>query len=94
MAKEGIGLMRRMLRSLELPEDVDLSVPRCTLVGRRDLLVENHKGILAYCAESVRLMSAEGDVVITGDALILTEFSRERALVSGRIDAVAFEARA
>lgn len=94
MAKEHIGLMRRMLRSLELPEDVDLSVPRCTLVGRRDLLIENHKGILAYSAESVRLMSAEGDVVVTGGALTLTEFSGERALISGRVDAVTFEERA
>ncbi len=91
MAKEHIGLIRRMMRSLKLPEDVDLSVPRCTLIGRRDLLVENHKGILAYTAESVRLQSAEGELVVSGGALVLTEFSGERALIVGRIDAVVFE---
>ncbi len=93
MAKENIGFMRRMLRSLELPEDVDLSVPCCTMIGRRDLLIENHRGIVGYSGEAARFLSEEGDILVTGGDLVLTEFDGERALVRGRIDGILFEAR-
>lgn len=91
MSKEKVSWMRRLLRAFDLPEDPDENVLRSTLIGRRDLLIENHKGISAYTDVSIRLLSAEGGVEITGQGLELTELNGEMAQIRGRVDALRYE---
>ena len=85
------GLFLRALRRLNLPEEVDLSVPKCTLVGRNNLLVENHAGIRAYDATEVLLSTKEGTLRVTGDALVLREFGGEHVEIRGKVNGVAYE---
>lgn len=93
MEKGSMGKLRRLLRALDLPEEVDLSVVKCTMLGGSDLLIENHRGILRYDADCVRLMTTEGVLRVTGEALVLTEFGGERIYLRGRIAGWVFEER-
>ncbi|MEG1524247.1 MAG: YabP/YqfC family sporulation protein [Clostridia bacterium] len=93
MAKENPTRFRRLLRALDLPQEIDLHVPKFTMLGTSDLLVENHTGILQYSDTLVRLMTPEGIVRITGHELTLTEFGSERVYLRGRIDGWQYEER-
>ena len=85
MEKGRMGRLRRILRLLDLPEEVDLNVVKCTMLGNSDLLVENHRGILLYEPERVRLMTPEGVLLVMGEALTLTEFGNGRVYLRGHI---------
>ncbi len=93
MAKNNSNRLRRILRALDLPEESDARVPKFTMLGSSDLLVENHSGILQYSEELVRLMTPEGVVRIHGESLELTEFGGERVYLRGRILGWAYEER-
>ena len=93
MAKGKENRLRRILRALDLPEETDARVPKFTMLGSSDLMVENHSGILQYSYELVRLMTPEGVVRICGESLELTEFGGERVYLRGKIFGWVYEGR-
>ncbi|MEL7602048.1 MAG: YabP/YqfC family sporulation protein [Bacillota bacterium] len=76
---------RALLGALDLPVETEPTVPKLTMVGRGDLLVENHKGVLQYDKSNVRLLTHEGVLHITGENLELLELAVGRAYVRGRL---------
>ena len=93
MAKDTNRLMRRMLRTFDLPEEVDPNVCKCTMLGGTDLMIENHRGILQYNDALIRIVTPEGILRIIGDHLELTEFGGERIYIRGGIGGWMFEER-
>jgi len=91
MPKRKIKLARKVLSALDLPEDATGVVPRITLLGQENMLVENHKGIFEYGAESVRLCLEEGLLHIGGANLELKELTADRLNVSGLIESITYE---
>ena len=55
--------------SLELPEEAVSDAMRVTLIGRRRAVVEHHRGLLGYDAQSVEVSAAAGRVRILGAEL-------------------------
>lgn len=82
---------KAVFRALDLPEEADGNTIKITMIGRGDLLVENHKGILQYAVEHIRLLSSDGVIRIEGTALMLSEFGMGRAYVRGEIGGWRFE---
>lgn len=79
-------LLNKMISALKLPPEIDLSLPKLTMYGRGELLLENHRGVLSYTDEELRFLTEYGIVTIHGANLELLEFSMERAGIQGRID--------
>ncbi len=82
---------RKLLAQLDLPEETVEAVPKLTMLGRSDLLVENHKGVLQYGECTVRLFTEEGILCIAGEGLSLMELGASRAYVKGTLCGVAYE---
>ena len=85
-------MKRRVFEALDLPEEVLPGVPKMTLCGREDLLIENHRGVLEYGEERVRILTEMGVVCITGEELMLSELGTERIYVRGRVNSCLYEA--
>ena len=85
--------MRRLSRKLrhmaadllELPQDVVFDLPRMTMIGDRQLHIENHRGVLHFAPDRLRLALIKGQLEITGDELILRGIWTEEVLIEGRI---------
>jgi len=73
-----------------LPEEVMLNLPLLSLVGGGELSVENHKGVVEYTAERLRVNTTAGVLKIDGRRLAIKQLTAERILVRGAIDSVAF----
>lgn len=84
-------LKKRVYRALDLPEETDRTVIKLTMVGRDDLLVENHTGVLTCTERLLRLNSCAGIVTIVGEGLSMAEFSEDRAFIRGTFTSLAFE---
>lgn len=77
--------------SLELPEEAVSDAMRVTLIGRRRAVVEHHRGLLGYDAQSVEVSAAAGRRVrILGAELTLHAMDRDTLIVTGRIAAVEY----
>ncbi len=69
----------------ELPKDLLFNIPRVTLIGSIQLYLENHKGIIEYSSEILRLKIRDGEIVIKGKNLIIKNFFGEEIFVEGNI---------
>lgn len=82
-------LMRRMMADvLEIPEDLALDLPRITLVGNINLNVENHKGIISYTADEVRLRVSDGYLIARGRGFSLRSISKIDVFLEGEINSL------
>lgn len=82
---------QRLASILEIPEDIVLDLPRITMLGNRQLLVENHKGIIEYTPSLVRIKLEQGELIITGKNLMLGNLQIEQILVEGIVGDVKYD---
>ena len=84
------GRIHRLAGLLELPQDIVLDLPRMTMLGNIQMLVENHKGIIEYTPELVRIRLKQGELVINGSDLVLGNLQAEQILVEGTMNEIRF----
>lgn len=82
------GLLERFSSELDLPPDLLLDLPRATLVGGVQLLIENHRGLLEYTPGRVRILTGAGQLTVVGERLTIGRILRDELRLDGRIDAV------
>ncbi|MBP2649685.1 MAG: sporulation protein YqfC [Firmicutes bacterium] len=85
------GKIERLAALLEIPDDIVLDLPRITMLGNKQLLVENHKGIIEYTSPLVRIKLNNGELIITGQDLTLGNLQAEQILVEGTVTGVKYE---
>ena len=76
---------------LEIPQDIVLDLPRITMLGNKQLLVENHKGIIEYSPVVVRTKLNQGELIVKGQALTLGSLQSEQILIEGTVHEVIYE---
>ncbi|MCX7710297.1 MAG: sporulation protein YqfC [Clostridia bacterium] len=83
-------LKEKVTEILELPKEIVLNVPRLTLIGNGNLLIENYKGIIEYDDKRVRVNTGSGIIKIVGDRLVIKEITSEDIMIDGEIQAMEF----
>lgn len=76
---------------LELPKEVILDLPKITLVGTLQLQLENHRGIIEFSEEQVRINTKEGVLVITGEQFFLRNITEQEIVLDGKIKALSYQ---
>ena len=82
---------QRLAGMLEIPQDIILDLPRITMLGNKQLLIENHKGIIEYTPSLVRIKLNQGELVISGKHLMLSNLQIEQILVEGTVEDIKYE---
>ena len=76
---------------LDLPTDVMLDWPRVSLLGKRQLYIENHKGILSFSDKAVTVRAADSTIKISGSRLEIKEFTKDLIIIAGHLKGVIYE---
>ncbi|HHT25700.1 MAG TPA: sporulation protein YqfC [Firmicutes bacterium] len=84
------SLKEQFVRCLELPQDTLLDLPKVTLIGARQLQVENHRGVLEYNTHKIRINTTQGELVVDGARLRITGIFLQEMVIDGRINSVGF----
>lgn len=84
------GLREKFAELLELPKELLLDIPKLTLVGNGDMMIENYKGVMEYGKTRIRVNTGLGVIKITGTNLLMKEITSEDIMISGKIDALEF----
>jgi sporulation protein YqfC len=78
--------LRKMAADLlDLPQDVVMDLPRLTMIGDRQLYIENHRGVLHFSSEKLRLALSKGELEVTGSDLIIRTIWTEEVFIEGVI---------
>ncbi|HHW30544.1 MAG TPA: sporulation protein YqfC [Clostridiaceae bacterium] len=88
--KPKVRLKEKITEALELPKEVILNIPKITIFGCKDILIENYKGIIEYDNERIRINTGSGVIKITGSNLNIREITSEDVIVNGIIDSIEF----
>ena len=75
---------------LELPHDMVLNLPRVTMVGNIQLTLENHRGVLLYTSQCIRVAVDKGELAVTGQNLQIRSILQEEIVIDGIIGDVAY----
>ncbi|MDQ7864114.1 sporulation protein YqfC [Peribacillus frigoritolerans] len=79
-----------MTKTMDLPQDVMMDLPRITMIGQLHIYIENHRGLLAFTDSEVRLMLKNGQLLIKGNAFVIKTILPEEIMLEGKIDKVYF----
>ncbi|RXZ77163.1 sporulation protein YqfC [Paenibacillaceae bacterium] len=70
---------------LDLPQDVVFDLPRMTLIGNRQLYIENHRGVLHFSEDKLRLALSKGELEVNGKELVIRAIWTEEVFIEGQI---------
>lgn len=82
--KEG-SFKERILNLVDFPKDVLLNLPKITLIGKTQLIVENHRGIIEYIPERIRINTSVGILRICGKDMAINSIMTEFIVINGEI---------
>ena len=81
----------RLDRLLEMPKEIYSDVPKITITGFDEIIIENYKGILEYEEFFVRINTHIGIVSINGYELNLENMTDDDIKVTGKIESIDIE---
>ncbi|MFD1952635.1 sporulation protein YqfC [Paenibacillus thailandensis] len=85
-----MGRINRKLRKwtadlLDMPQDVMYDLPRLTMIGDRQLYIENHRGVIRFSEEKLTLALSNGVLEVTGADLVIRTIWTEEVFIEGTI---------
>ncbi len=74
----------------ELPREIMLNLPKISMVGNNQLLVENHKGVIEYTPQRIRVNSTVGVIRMQGVDMKLKNIAVDDIIITGEIKMIEF----
>jgi len=68
-----------------MPQDVVYELPRLTLIGDRQLYIENHRGVIHFSNELLKIALSKGELEVRGQDLIIRTIWTDEVFVEGII---------
>lgn len=81
----------RFQNILEIPKEVYTNLPKLTVVGFEEMIIENYKSILEYEEFYVRINTHIGILSINGFNLNLEKMTNDDIKITGTIESVDLE---
>ncbi len=88
--QERISYLEVIADHMLLPPDVMAGVPLITMNGRSILCVENHRKILEYTEEKIRILAKPSPVCVEGKNLRIAYYSKAELKITGLIKSISY----
>lgn len=86
----GINIRNYLNRTLDIPADTLSDYPLIHITANNEITVENHKGIVEFNSNSVKLKSKLGIISISGILLRIKVINENDIIITGRINSVEY----
>ena len=80
--------MNRINQALDMPKEIYTKDPKLTIIGFKEIIIENYKGILEYEENFVKIETHIGNVNIDGIDLNLSKMTEDNLKITGKITAI------
>ena len=88
---EAPTLKEKIADAVDISKNIVLGMPLVTMVGDRELTIENYAGIIEYGDEIIRITCKAVNVSITGKNMELKTMTEEFLYITGRFKCFSFE---
>ena len=88
MKRKKIGKIEKIL---EIPQEVYSDVPKITIIGFNEMLIENFRAILEYEEFFIKIDTEKGTVNINGYKLTLEQITEDDIGIKGTIKSIELE---
>ena len=79
-----------MIENFEVPKETVLDVPIISLIGNREIVIENFISIVEYGNEVIRLKTQCGELILEGEDLEARSMDSEQIQINGKIHGLSF----
>ena len=90
---KGKNFIESMVTQSSLTADTVPGQPIVEIAGENRVLIECHRGVLAYSRERIQVKVRYGCLCICGCNLEMLHMTKEQLVISGRIDSVGLQRR-
>ena len=88
---EAPTLKEKIADAVDISKNIMLGMPLVTMVGDRELTIENYAGIIEYGDEIIRIKCRAVNVSIVGKNMELKTMTEEFLYITGRFKCFSFE---
>lgn len=81
----------RINEILEMPAEVVSNIPKISILGFEEMLIENYKNIIEYEEFYIKVNTYIGIVNVNGFNLKLIQMNQDDMKITGKIDSIEFE---
>lgn len=82
---------KRLDKILEIPQEVYTNVPKITITGFNEIILENYKGVLEYEEFFASISTYIGVVNINGYNINLEKMTNDDIKITGKIESIELE---
>ncbi len=86
------SLREKIADSIDISKEVILDTILLTMIGEREMTVENYKSIITYTDTKIKVKAKPYPIEIIGTGLEIRSITRELLYITGRIRSFAFSA--
>jgi len=90
MKQRTIEIMEGLSETIKLPSDILAGAPLLSMVGQRQLFIENYKGIIEYTQDSIRVQTKIGRILVEGKRLNIEYYTVDDMKITGYITTIQF----
>ena len=76
---------------LRLPRDIVMDLPKIIITGDSEISVENHKGVVSFQTEILKVNSKVGVIVIQGANLEILFIGGNTITIGGKFKSIQYE---
>ena len=84
------SLRERFADSVEVSKEITLDVAKITMIGSREISIENYSGILEYSENSVLIKAKPSPIKVCGSFLEIAVMTKELLYITGSIKKISF----
>lgn len=84
------AIKSKIAEKLNIPEDISEGLSIVTITGKKEIYIENYKGIIEYGKECIRIRTKECRMTIFGKNLEIVYYTNVDMKVTGTIDSVTY----
>lgn len=79
-----------LVEKLNLPKDVLLDVPKIIVIGRNEVTIENHKGIMIFERDKIKINTNMSPIEIRGSQFEILYIAASTITIKGYFDSIEY----
>ena len=83
-------IREKLADTLDMSKEIILDTSKITLIGKREITVENYRGIIEYTPQKIILISNPSHIEICGCNLDIKTMTKDFLYITGSIEHIAF----
>lgn len=83
----------KIIEKLDLPKDILLDIPKISIIGDKEITIENHKGIAVFERNVIKINTNTNPIEIKGEGFEIVFIGAATITIKGKFTSILYEGR-